>query len=97
MKVFPEYFDFAQFQLAKEPSHTIKRPYINFGKTVKFGFQEYNTNLKLQCVFWQKLIMHCVNHFGYFEFLKHIRCTVSRARLNTVCRRQSSTSDSASS
>ena len=51
MKVFPEYFDFNQFEMARENMHTIKRPYINFNKTLRgFKFQEYNSNLKLQTV-----------------------------------------------
>ena len=56
MKVFPEYFDFNQFEMARENMHTIKRPYINFGKTINFKFQEYNTNVKLQTVYWHRLI-----------------------------------------
>ena len=74
MKVFPEYFDHAQFELTRENFHTIKRPYINFGNTVNFKFQEYNSNIKLQCVHWERLIRACVNVWGYFDFLKHIRC-----------------------
>merc|ERR1712021_151322 len=74
MKVFPEYFDFNQFEMARENMHTIKRPYINFGKTINFKFQEYNANIKLQCVHWHRLIRACINVYGYFDFLKHIRC-----------------------
>ena len=74
MKVFPEYYDFNQFEMARENMHTIKRPYINFGKTVQFKFQEYNANIKLQCVMWHRLIRACINVHGYFDFLKHIRC-----------------------
>lgn len=74
MKVFPEYFDQYQFVLNRENMHTIKRPYINFYKTLNFAFQEYNANLKLQCVHWQRLVFACVNVFGYFEFMKNIRC-----------------------
>jgi hypothetical protein len=47
MKVFPEYFDQVQFTLNRENMHTIKRPYINYYKTLNFAFQEYNANLKL--------------------------------------------------
>jgi len=47
MKVFPEYFEFNQFETARENMHTIKRPYINFGKTLNFSFQVYNSNVKL--------------------------------------------------
>ena len=47
MKVFPEYFEFNQFEMARENMHTIKRPYINFGVTINFKFQEYNANIKL--------------------------------------------------
>ena len=74
MKVFPEYFDFNQFEMACENMHTIKRPYINFGKTVNFKFQEYNTNVKLQTVYWHRLIRAGINVYGYFDFTKHIRC-----------------------
>ena len=74
MKVFPEYFDFCQFDMTRENMHTIKRPYINFGKTLNFSFQEYNANIKLQCVHWHKLLKACVNTFGYFEYSKNIRC-----------------------
>ena len=77
MKVFPEYFDFNQFTMARENFFTIKRPYINFYKTLNFNFQEYNANIKLQCVHWHRLIMACINVYGYFEFLKNIRCMVS--------------------
>ena len=38
MKVFPEYFDNNQFETTRENTHTIKRPYINFGKTLNFSF-----------------------------------------------------------
>jgi len=74
MKVFPEYFDINQFSMVRENMHTIKRPYINFYKTLNFKFQEYNTNIRLQCVHWQKIMQTCVNVFGYYEFLKNIRC-----------------------
>ena len=47
MKVFPEYFDFNQFETERENMHTIKRPYINFNKTLGFSFQVYNSNIKL--------------------------------------------------
>ena len=55
--------------------HTIKRPYINFFKTINFKFQEYNANIKIQCVHWHRLIRACMNVYGYFDFLKQIRCT----------------------
>ena len=74
MKVFPEYFDFNQFEMARENMHTIKRPYIWFGGTLNFNFQEYNSNIKLQCVHWHRMIKACVNTYGYFDFLKNIRC-----------------------
>ncbi|CAI2382147.1 unnamed protein product [Moneuplotes crassus] len=74
MKVFPEYFEFSQFSMARENQFCIKRPYINFYKTLNFNFQEYNANLKLQCVHWHRLLMSCANVFGYFEMLKNIRC-----------------------
>ena len=78
MRVFPEYFDQTQFQLASvEQAHTIKRPYINFHNTVNFSFQEYHSNLRLQCVHWNRLVNACINTFGYFDFLKHIRCLES--------------------
>ena len=50
MKVFPEYFDFNQFEMARENMHSIKRPYINFYKTLgrELKFQEYSSNMKLQ-------------------------------------------------
>ena len=38
MKVFPEYFEFNQFEMARENMHTIKRPYINFGATMGFKY-----------------------------------------------------------
>ena len=38
MKVFPEYFEFNQFEMARENMHTIKRPYIHFGATINFKF-----------------------------------------------------------
>ncbi len=48
MKVFPEYFDQYQFQMAnKWTVHTMKRPYVNFFKTLNFSFQEYNANIRL--------------------------------------------------
>ena len=47
MKVFPEYFDFAQFEMTRENMHTIKRPYIGFHSTMNFSFQEYNANIRL--------------------------------------------------
>ena len=72
MKVFPEYFDFNQFEMARENMHTIKRPYIGFAPD--FNFQEYNSNVKLQCVHWHRLIGACINTYGYFEFLKNIKC-----------------------
>ena len=72
--VFPEYFDFNQFEMTRENMHTIKRPYINFGKTITFKFQEYNSNIRLQSVYWHRLIRAGVNVFGYFDYLKHIRC-----------------------
>ena len=74
MKVFPEYFDFNQFEMARENMHTIKRPYIWFGGTLNFNCQEYNSNIKLQCVHWHRMIKACVNTYGYFDFLKNIRC-----------------------
>eukprot|EP00997_Jenningsia_sp_PLL12_P009254 NODE_6184_length_525_cov_104.415966_g5420_i0.p1 GENE.NODE_6184_length_525_cov_104.415966_g5420_i0~~NODE_6184_length_525_cov_104.415966_g5420_i0.p1 ORF type:complete len:100 (-),score=42.15 NODE_6184_length_525_cov_104.415966_g5420_i0:185-484(-) len=74
MKVFPEYFDTNQFVMAQENMHTIKRPYINFYKTLNFKFQEYNTNLKLQCVHWHGLVRACINVYGYFDFLQQLRC-----------------------
>ena len=74
MKVFPEYFEFNQFETARENMHTIKRPYINFAKTLPFNFQIYHSNIKLQCVHWHILIRACVNTYGYFDFLKNIRC-----------------------
>ena len=77
MKVFPEYFDFGQFETTRENMHTIKRPYINFAKTLNFQFQCYNSNIKLQCVHWHRLIRECINTFGYFDFLKNIRCLES--------------------
>ena len=73
MKVFPEYFDFNQFEMARENMHTIKRPYINFGDLMGFKFQEYNANVKLQGVHWHRLIRASINHYGYFNFLKNIR------------------------
>lgn len=60
--------------MSRENMHTIKRPYINFNKTIRFHFQEYNSNIKLQCVHWHRLIRACINVYGYFDFLKHIRC-----------------------
>ena len=77
MKVFPEYFDFGQFETTRENMHTIKRPYINFANTLNFQFQCYNSNIKLQCVHWHRLIRACINTFGYFDFLKNIRCLES--------------------
>ena len=74
MKVFPEYFDFNQFEMARDNMHTIKRPYIYFGSSLDFNFQEYNSNIKLQCIHWQRIIGACVNTYGYFEFLKNIKC-----------------------
>ena len=74
MKVFPEYFDLGQFNMTVENMHCIKRPYINFGKTVTWKFQEYNSNVKLQSVYWHRLIRAGINTFGYFDYLKHIRC-----------------------
>ncbi len=75
MKVFPEYFDFNQFEMARENMHTIKRPYINFNKTLRgFKFQEYNSNLKLQTVQWHRLVRASINTFGYFDFLSKVRC-----------------------
>ena len=74
MKVFPEYFDFNQFEMARENLMTIKRPYINFAKTLNFAFQEYNANIKLQCVHWHRMIRACINTHGYFDFMKNIRC-----------------------
>ena len=96
MKVFPEYFDTQQFSMARENFHTIKRPYINFYKTINFKFQEYNSNLKLQCVHWQRLLLACVNVYGYFEFLKQIRCVVSVISADRGHRKPQSTSSSAS-
>ena len=75
MKVFPEYFDFNQFEMARENQHSIKRPYINFYKTVtQFKFQEYSSNIKLQTVQWHRLIRAQINNYGYFEYLRHVRC-----------------------
>ena len=81
MKVFPEYFEFTQFNTSKENHFWIKRPYINFYKTLNFNFQEYNANIKLQCVHWHRLLLACMNVFGYFEMLKNIRCQVSNVLL----------------
>ncbi len=77
MKVFPEYYDFNQFHMTRSNLHTVKRPYINFVKTLNFKFQEYSSNIKIQCVHWHRLIRTCVNLFGYFNFLREIRCQVS--------------------
>ena len=77
MKVFPEYFDFNQFETTRENMHTIKRPYINFGKTLNFSFQEYHANMKLQCVHWHRLIRGCMNTYGHFDMLHNIRCMES--------------------
>ena len=74
MKVFPEFFDNNQFEMASENMFCIKRPYVNFSKTLNFKFQEYNANIKLQCIHWQRLIKACINTFGYFDFLREIRC-----------------------
>ncbi len=76
MKVFPEYFDTAQFFQAKQQRHMLKRPYLNFGKTLNIKFQDYNSNLKLQCVYWHKLTQTCMNQYGAFEYKKNIRCFV---------------------
>ena len=74
MKVFPEYFDFHQFEMARENMHTIKRPYLGFSGSMGFAYQEYNANIKLQCVHWHRLIKACVNTYGYFDMLKNVRC-----------------------
>ena len=72
MKVFPEYFDHAQFEMGHDNMHTIKRPYIGF--SMNFSFQEYNANMRLQCVHWHRLVKACANTEGYFDMLKNIRC-----------------------
>ena len=78
MKVFPEYFEFQQFNRANyQMNHCMKRPYINFYKTLNFAFQEYHANLKLQCVHWQRILQTCVNIFGYFDYGRNIRCSES--------------------
>lgn len=79
MKVFPEYFDPAQFFHSSQQRHTIKRPYLNFGKTLNIKFQDYNANLKLQCVYWHKLVMTCLNQYGMYELKKNIRCFEAQA------------------
>lgn len=74
MKVFPEYFEFTQFEMARENMHTIKRPYIWFHTGMDFQFQEYHANLKLQCLNFHRLINACVNTYGYFDFLQNLKC-----------------------
>ncbi len=76
-KVFPEYFDVAQFLLPNMENHfSMKRPDISFGKSVGFKWQEYNANLKIQCHLWESIMHSCINIYGYFEYLKHIKCVV---------------------
>jgi hypothetical protein len=77
MPVFPEYFDVPDFKLNVENAFIMKRPYINFGKTINFKWQEYNSNIKLQCVMWQSILFSCINIYGYFDFMKNIRCFVT--------------------
>ena len=77
MKVFPEEFDPSQLFLHYQQRHNLKRPYLNFGKTLNIKFQEYNSNLKLQCVYWHKLLLTCLNLYGMFEYKKNIRCFVN--------------------
>ena len=60
--------------MARENAHCIKRPYINFSFFMNFEFQEYHSNIKLQCVHWHRLIRGCVNTYGYFDMLHNIRC-----------------------
>ena len=74
MKIFPEFYDMNQFTLAQENVFAIKRPYINFAKTLKFKYQDYNSNIKLQCVHWNRLLMTCINQYGYFDMMKEIKC-----------------------
>lgn len=75
MKVFPEYFDTQQFNRANyQMIHCMKWPYINFYKTLNFAFQEYNANIKLQCVHWHRIMQTCVNIFGFTDYKRNIRC-----------------------
>ena len=75
MKVFPEMHDISQFvQASHMPYHTIKRPYINFGSSMPFKYQEYEANIKLQCVHFQRLIKACINVYGYFDFMEQLKC-----------------------
>lgn len=88
MKVFPEYFDANQFIVPNYSSHfTIKRPYSNFAKSMRLNFQDYyvfynyyynkiQSNLKLQCVIFDKIWDTCANQFGIKGALQRHRCFV---------------------
>jgi hypothetical protein len=42
MKILPEYFDGAQFQVGNYDAHfTIKRPYTTFAKSMQIKFEDY--------------------------------------------------------
>lgn len=82
MSVLPEYFDPSQFVKNDYDHHfTIKRPYTNFSKSMMINFKEYQvgkfinqTNLKLQCIVFERIWETCQNIYGIKEAKRRHRC-----------------------
>jgi hypothetical protein len=46
MKILPEYFDGSQFIQPNFNSHfTIKRPYVNYAKSINIKFEDYYVSI----------------------------------------------------
>ena len=75
MKVLPEYFDPNQFKQPNRDAHfIIKRPYTNFTRSVNVDYKDYLSNLKIQCIVFDRIWNTCLNIYGLREAKKRIRC-----------------------
>lgn len=73
--VLPEYFDPSQYVKPDVDSHfTIKRPYTTFSKSMLIKFDDYYTNLKVQCVVFDRIWGTCLNIYWVREAKRKHRC-----------------------
>lgn len=75
MKILPEFFDPNQFHVPNTDNHfIIKRPYTTFSKSMVLDFKEYNTNLKIQCIVFDRIWQTCINIYGLRDAKRKVRC-----------------------
>jgi hypothetical protein len=83
--MLPEQWDPLQFMTTTENSFTIKQPYLQYANKLSFKFDEYNSNMKMQCAEWMRMSIQCLNMYGK-EMRMHVNCQEVTLYLNQCIR-----------